>query len=145
MKENNWDNPKLRGSCCVLNAYGVGFKPELFLSETTFDLELIVLRGKLDFPKGFKNEAIKVAPSESKFFETVFLSLFLSKSEESATQVNEAALFFERYRDEVLRLSKFPNIEHLSLVFKVVKDEQENLPDEIKNLAFSCGVTIIQW
>lgn len=145
MKESNWDNLKLRGSCCVLNAYGMGFEPELFLSETTFDPELIVLKGKLDFLQGFKNKAAKADPEGAKLFETTFLSLILSKSEESATQVNEAILFFERYRDEVLRLSKFPNIKHLSLVFKVVRDEQESLPDEIENVAIGCGITIIQW
>lgn len=146
MSKNNWlNNPKLRGFCCVLNAYGMDFNPELFLSDTTFDPELIAFVGKLDFPQDFKKKSAKVEPEGAKLFDTTFLSLVLSKSEESATQVKEATLFFQRYQDEVLRLSKFPNIEHLSLVFRVMRDEQENLPIEFQELAVNSGITMIGW
>lgn len=143
MQNDSWlNNPNLYGATgCSLQADGTGFEPEAFLRQTTFDPNLILFHGKLGFPEEFKNKAVKVDPQGSQFFETTFLLLRISSSELHAIQFKEATLFFEQYRDEILRLSKFPQVENVVLRFMLEEGEPfENLSDEFIELAFSVGV-----
>jgi len=143
MKENNWsNNPNLYGYGCILNAYGIGFEPELFLDETTFDAKLIIFEGK----SGFRTfEWIgETRPRTKKIFEYAHLVLKLSKSTANAIQHQEATLFLKQYRDEVLRLSKFSNVEDVMLTFSVANDESfEKHSREFLDLAFDSGIRSI--
>jgi hypothetical protein len=145
MQDDSWlYNPNLYGAGCSLQAAGIGFEPQAFLQQTTFDSKLILFHGKLGFPEEFKNKVADVELEGSQLFETTFLLLRVSKSKIHATQVEEAVLFFEQYRDEILRLSKFPQVENVVLRFMLEEGESfENLSDEFMDLAFSVGVNVI--
>jgi len=137
-------NPNLyRRSGCVLQADGIGFKPEEFLRQTTFDPKLILFRGKLGFPEEFKLKVAEVESSDSQLFETTFLLLEVSRAVAKASQISEATSFFEQYRDEVKRLEGFSQVENVLLQFISAEDESspQNLPDEFIELAVSSGVT----
>lgn len=142
MEEGHWsNNSNLFSHGCFLSAYGIGFEPELFLSEPSFDPELIIFKGSMGL-KTFEWVG-KVRPRTKKIFEYTHLILKISKSESSAVRFEEATNFFNQYRDEVLRLSKFHNVEHIILQFKGIKDEQENLTEEFTKLAAGGGVSVI--
>ncbi len=145
MQDDSWlYNPNLYGPGCSLQADGIGFEPEVFLQRTTFDPNLILFHGKLGFPEEFKNKVAEVEPEGSQIFETTFLLLRVSTSESRAIQFKEAVLFLERYRDEILRLSKFSQVENLVLRFMSEDGESfENPSEEFMNLAFSVGVSAI--
>ncbi len=143
MKENNWtNNPNLYGPGCALSASGVGFEPELFLKETSFPPELILFTGVLDFPEELKNKINEVESSASSIFELTFLVIKVSEAGVSANQHKEAMLFFKQYCNEILRLSKFPNVEQLVLRCMTTDDDSfENHPEELINLGFDCGLS----
>lgn len=123
---------------------GIGFEPEAFLQQTTFDSKLILFHGKLGFPEEFKNKVAEVEPEGSQLFETTFLLLRVSQSKAHTTQLEEAAVFLEQYRDEIQRLSKFPQVENVVLRFMLGEGESvENPSDEFMDLAFSVGVNVI--
>jgi hypothetical protein len=145
MQNDSWlYNPNLYGAGCSLQADGLGFEPEAFLRQTIFDLNLILFQGALGFPEEFKNKVAGINPEDSQLFETTFLLLRVSKSKSHAIQLKEAVLFFEQFRDEILRLSKFPQVENLVLRFVAEENESsENLSDEFIKLAVSLGVTVI--
>ncbi|MBA2619926.1 MAG: hypothetical protein H0U87_01860 [Acidobacteria bacterium] len=145
MQDDSWlYNPNLYGPGCSLQADGVGFEPKVFLQQTTFDSNLILFQGELGFPEEFKNKVAKVEPVDSQLFETTFLLLRVSISKSHAIQLKEAGLFFEQYRDEILRLSKFPQVENVVLRFMSEEGESfENPSEEFMDLAFSVGVTVI--
>ena len=145
MQDDSWlYNPNLYGAGCFMQADGIGFEPEAFLQQITFDSNLILFHGKLGFPEEFKNKVAEVDSESSQLFETTFLLLRVSKSKTHATQIKEASLFLEKYRDEILRLSKFPQVENVFLRFMLEDGEaSENLSDEFVNLAFSVGVNAI--
>lgn len=142
MQDDGWlYNPNLYGAGCSLQADGMGFEPEAFLRQTAFDSNLILHQGKLGFPEEFKNKAAEVEPEVSQLFETTFLLLRISKSKEHAIQLKEAIVFFEQYKKEILRLSKFPQVENVVLRFIPKEGESfENPSDEFMELAFSAGV-----
>ncbi len=146
-ENNEWlYNPNLYGrSGCVLQADGIGFEPEEFLRQTTFNPKLILFHGKLGFPEEFKLKMAEVEPSGLEFFETTFLLLEVSRAETKTSQISEATSFFESYRDEVKRLQSFTQVENVTLRFINTEDEssQGNLPDEFVELAVSSGVTTI--
>ncbi len=53
-------------------------------------------------------------------------------------------MFLEQYRDEIQRLSKFPQVENVVLRFMLGEGESvENPSDEFMDLAFSVGVNVI--
>jgi hypothetical protein len=134
-------NPNLYGAGCSLQAAGIGFEPEVFLQQTTFDSNQILFQGKLGFPEEFKSKVARINPEDSQFFETTFLLLRVSISESHAIQLKEAVSFFEQYRDEILRLSKFPQVENVVLRFMLEEGVSfENLSEEFMNLAFSVGI-----
>ncbi|MDQ3181429.1 MAG: hypothetical protein M3Q33_13015 [Acidobacteriota bacterium] len=145
MQDDSWlYNPNLYGPGCSMQADGIGFAPEVFLRQTTFDSNLILFQGKLGFPEEFKNRVAQVEPKDSQLFETTFLLLKVSKSESHAIQLKEAIFFFEQYKDEILRLSKFPQVENVVLRFMLEEGESfEKLSDEFMDLAFSVGVSVI--
>ncbi len=141
MEEIHWsNNPNLFGHGCVLSAYGIGFEPTLFLSEMSFDPELILYKGKMGF-RTFEWVG-EVRPRTKEIFEYTHLILNVSKSGVSATQHTEAILFLKQYQSEILRLSKFPNVEHLGLHCRLTKGESfEDYPDKLIDLAKDCGLT----
>ncbi len=142
MQDDSWlYNPNLYGTGCSLQADGIGFEPQVFLQQTAFDSNSILFHGKLGFPEEFKNKAAGVEPEVLQLFVSTFLLLRVSASESRAIQLKEAVLFFEQYRDEILRLSGFSQVENVVLRFISVEGESfENLPEEFMNLAFSVGV-----
>ena len=141
MEEIHWsNNPNLFGHGCVLSAYGIGFEPALFLSETSLDPELILYKGKMGF-RTFEWVG-EVRPRTKEIFEYTHLILNVSKSGVSATQHTEAILFLKQYQNEILRLSKFPNVEHLGLHCRLTKGESfEDYPYKLIHLADDCGIT----
>ncbi len=141
MEEIHWsNNPNLFGHGCVLSAYGIGFEPTLFLSEMSFDPELILYKGKMGF-RTFEWVG-EVRPRTKEIFEYTHLILNVSKSGVNATQHTEAILFLKQYQNEILRLSKFPNVEHLGLHCRLTKGESfEDYPDKLIDLADDCGIT----
>lgn len=142
MQNDSWlYNSNLYGAGCSLQANGIGFEPEVFLQQTTFGSNQILFHGKLGFPEEFKSKATKVEPVDSQLFETTFLLLRISSSKSHSIQFKEAVLFFEQYQDEILRLSKFPQVENLVLRFMLEEGESfENPSEEFMKLAFSVGV-----
>ncbi len=148
-ENNEWlYNPNLyRRSGCVLQADGIGFEPEEFLQQTTFDPKLILFHGKLGFPEEFKLKIAEVEPLGFQLFETTILLLELSRAETKTSQILEVTSFFERYQDEVKRLQGFPQVENIALNFGTAESEssQANLPDEFIELATSCGVAAIMF
>lgn len=145
MQNDSWlYNPNLYGVGCSLQADGVGFEPKVFLQQTTFDPNLILFQGELGFPEEFKNKVAKIEPVDLQLFETTFLLLRVSKSKSHAVQLKEAVLFLEQNRDEILRLSKFPQVENVVLRFVTEGNESsENLSAEFIELVMSVGVTVI--
>ncbi len=143
MNENNWtNNPNLYGPVCALSASGAGFEPELFLRETSFPSELILFTGILDFPEELKNKINEIEPSSSNIFEDTFLIIKVSDAGKSANQHKEAMLFLKQYCNEILRLSKFPNVEQVVLRCMTSDDESfKNHPEELINLGFDCGLS----
>ncbi len=142
MQDDSWlYNPNLYGAGCSLQADGIGFDPEVFLQQTTFDPNLILFHGELGFPEEFKNKVAKVELVDSQLFETTFLLLRVSSSKSHAIQFKEAVLFFEQYQDEILRLSKLPQVENMVLRFMSEEESFENPSDEFMELAFSVGVS----
>jgi hypothetical protein len=141
MEEVHWsNNPNLFGHGCVLSAYGIGFEPTSFLSETSFDPELILYKGKMGF-RTFEWVG-DVRPRTKEIFEYTHLILNVSKSGVNPTQHTEAMLFLKQYEIEILRLSKFPNVEHLALHCGLTKGESfEDYPDKLIDLADDCGIT----
>lgn len=148
-ENNEWlYNPNLYDhSGCVVQADGIGFEPEEFLRQTTFNPKLILFHGKLGFPEEFKLKIAEVDPSDLQLFETTILLLEVSRAETKTSQISEATSFFDRYQDEVKRLQSFPQVENLALNFKTAQNEsfQVNLPNEFIELATSCGVTAIMF
>ena len=142
MKDDSWlYNPNLYGAGCSLQADGIGFDPKVFLQQTTFDPNLVLFHGELSFPEEFKSKVTKANPEGSQLFETTFLLLRVSSSESHTIRLKEAVLFFEQYQDEILRLSKFPQVENVVLRFAPEEGESfENPSDEFMELAFSVGV-----
>lgn len=149
MEEKNRSNDRnLYGPACALTAYGTGFKPEIFLSETIFPSELIIFKGKWGGTEKarneLKNKMAEVEPAAASFFEQTLLVVKVSKSSVSATQHKEAESFLEQYQDEILRLSKFPNVERVVLRCLVKEGESlEEYSREFMELAFSCGITAL--
>jgi hypothetical protein len=141
-------NPNLYGRTgCVLQADGIGFEPEAFLRDTTFDAKLILFHGKIGFPDEFKSKMAEVEPSGTALFETTFLLLEISKVEAQAVQLAEATLFFERYGAEIQRLRDFPQVENITLKFMTeeAKSSRQNLPEEFMEMAMSRGITAIMF
>jgi len=98
-------NPNLYGRAgCVLQADGIGFEPDAFLRDTTFDAKLILFHGKIGFPDEFKLKMAEVEPSGTALFETTFLLLEISKAETQINQIAEATSFFERYGVEIQKI-----------------------------------------
>ena len=143
MEENNWlNNPDLYGPGCALSACGIDFEPALFLEKSTFDPKLIVFKGYMGF-RTFKWVG-EVRPRTKVIFEYKHLILRVSKSEANAIQIEEATSFLKQYRNEILRLSGFPNVEHVLLTRAAAKGEpREEASDEFVDLAFSCGVSFL--
>ena len=143
MEENNWlNNPELYGSGCILSASGIDFEPALFLENSIFDPKLIIFKGSMGF-KTFEWVG-EVRPRTKVMFEYRHLILKASKSEANAIQIKETMLFLKRYRNEILRLSKFSNVRDISLTRAIAKgDPREEASDEFVDLAFSCGVSIL--
>ncbi len=140
MEENSWlNNPHLYSHGCALSADGIGFDPEFFLSETSFDPELIVFKGKMGF-KTFEWKG-EVRPRTKEIFEYSHLVLKVSKSEAHPIQVDEATLFLKQYQKEIKRLSEFSRVETVSLQFSVAQGElREKLSQDFMDLAFECGI-----
>lgn len=63
----------------------------------------------------------EVKPRTKQTLEYRHLILKLSNSETNETQIAEATLFLNQYRDEILRLSRFPNVEKVLLQSKAKK------------------------
>ncbi len=143
MEENNWlNNPHLYSHGCALSAYGIGFDPESFLSETSFDPELIIFKGQMSF-KTFEWKG-EVRPRTKEIFEYSHLIWKVSKSEANPIQVDEATLFLKQYQGEIKRLSEFPQVETVSLHFSVAEGElREKLSQDFMDLAFSSGVNCV--
>ena len=144
MEESNlMNNPKLYGPCCALSAHGIGFDAELFLSRTTFAADLILGYGKLGMPEQLKIQiAEKEGEEAARLFDATILVLRVSSSGISKIQHDEAIQFLTKYGDEVLRLSKFPNVEQLNLRSTLTQGESfEPHPEDLVQLAVKCGIT----
>lgn len=145
-KSNKINTPDIRTYGCALSAIGIGFEPESFLKETIFPPELVIFKGNLGFPKNFKDNRVSESESHSlkMLSEATFLTLKVSESGISATQHKEAILFLEKYRNEVLRLSKFLNVQQINLRCKLDKNEQfEEYPDELLKLGAACRLSCL--
>lgn len=140
MEENSWlYNPHLYSHGCALSADGIGFEPNSFLRETSFDPELIVFKGRMGL-KTFEWVG-EISPRTKEIFEYSHLFLKVSKSEAHPIQIDETALFLKQYQREIKRLSEFPHVETVSLQFSVAEGElRENLSRDFMDLAFSCGI-----
>jgi hypothetical protein len=138
------NNPNLYGHGCPLSAQGRGFEPELFLEETILPPETITGFGKLGLPEGLKKKvAEKDGIEAAALFEAKILALRASSSGVYAVQFEEAIEFLRRYRDEILRLSQFQNVERVNLRCVPANGESfvESSPDELMELALACGPT----
>jgi hypothetical protein len=140
------NNPNIYGYGCSISANGIGFEPELFLSQTIFPPDVITAYGKLGMPEGLKG---KVGEEDLLLYETLYKSTFLilkvSKSGINAIQHKEAILFLKQYRNEISRLSKFPRIEQINLRCVVADGElyEEEHPYELLILARDCGISLV--
>lgn len=136
------NNPNLFRHGCFLNAYGIGFEPELFLSETTFYLKRILFKGEMGM-RTFKWFG-ETRPREKVIYEYSNLILLVSNAKTNATRFKEATLFLKKYRSEIIRLSEFKGVETIILTFSPLGFEPiENFPDELSDLAIECGITLI--
>ena len=120
------NNPILRGPGCALAAHGLEFRPELFLLEATFAEDVELAYGKAVLPE-------------------TFLVFRISDSGVNAEQHEAAIRFLRRYRNEILRLSKFPHVAQVNLRCQVANGEsfEERYPDELLTLAVDCGLTVL--
>ena len=144
--DNLMENPKLYGHGCVLSAHGRGFEPKSFLSRTILPPDVILGFGKLGLPEELKKQVIKKEGAEgAMLFEARILALKLSESGVQAVQHEEAIAFLSRFRDEILRLSRFPNVEQVNLRFAAAAGEPvvERPPDKLLELGAECGLTAL--
>jgi hypothetical protein len=148
-EDDDWlYNPNLYGNTgCILQADGIGFEPEAFLRDTTFDAKLILFHGKIGFPDEFKLKVAGVEPAGTALFETTFLLIEVSKAETHAVQIAEASAFFDKYGAEVQRLQSFPQVENITLRFMTEEAEssRRSLPHEFMGMAMNRGVTAIMF
>ena len=140
--EESPNNPNLFRYGCLLDAYGIDFEPEIFLSETTFYSKRILYQGKLGF-RTFKWAGV-TRPREKVIYEYSNLILLVSNSKSNATRIEEATLFLKKYRSEITRLAKFKGVEKITLTFSPLGFELiEDVPDELNDLANECGIALI--
>lgn len=143
MADESWyNNPNLlERPGCVLQADGIGFEPEKFLAQTTFDLETILFHGKLGLPDALKRKVAETEPGGLILFETTFLLLKVSEAKAKLIQLEEARRFLGQNRNEIRRLRNFPQVENMYLKFSSNDEEpSESVVDEFMELAGDCGV-----
>ena len=140
-----FNNPKLFGPKCVINALGVEFDPEAFLSQTSFDPEVILWFGKMGMPEQVKIDvAEKVEAEAAKLIDARYLVLLVSDSVVHSTQHEQAIRFLRHHRKEIIRLAEFPNVEQVNLRCMPAEGEPiEQHPEELLNLAYECGLTFL--
>jgi hypothetical protein len=145
MSESNpLNNPNLVLPGCYLSAYGKGFNPELFFDGSDLWADLIVFSGKIFDSNQFENVPYS-EPGTATLFDSTFLALRISDAVTGSAQSADAILFVRKYSEEVRRLAAFDNVERVELRFKTAARNDEELPDEIRNLARSAGVRGIAW
>ena len=137
--------PKLFGHGCILSALGAGFEPRLFLERSIFPPEIVLGCGKMGMPGSLRSEtAEKVGEEAAAFFDAKYLALKVSDSGDNAIQYAAAIEFLKRYREEILRLSRFPNVEQVNLRCAAAGAAfARSLPAELVELAAACGLTTI--
>ncbi len=120
----------------------MNFEPQAFLQDSTFDPKLIFYHGKLGLPEELKRKVAETDLEALAVFETTYLLLTVSEAEQSATQLAEATAFLKQYRNEIKRLSEFPQVEMVSLKFQVAEGEPtlKTLPDDFWELATSLSI-----
>ena len=86
----------------------------------------------------------EVRPRKKVFFDINHLILLVSDSKSFETQIEQAKLFLKKYAGEITKLSKFPGVENILLTFASSNHiPGEDLPDDLVELAFNCGVSNI--
>ncbi len=146
MEDNNLiSNPNFCGHGCSLSAHGIDFEPELFLSQTTLAPDVILAYGKLGMPEELRSKVAEKDFEGTVLFDATVLIINISDSGVNKIQYTEAILFLKQYRDEVLRLSNFPNVEQVNLSCIAANGEicEESYPDELLELAGECGLTCL--
>jgi len=129
---------------CILQAYGVGFEPELFLTEVNLEPMRVILKDKLKLPKQLKNKIVE-ASGVLGIFDIPFLLVRVSNAKSMSSQIEEATLFLTQYYNELKRLGNFPNVESISMQFLVGGNkpliDTKNFPEFLK-LVFGIGIQV---
>lgn len=92
-------------SSCVLRATGDNFQPSGFLRESIFEPCNVFCKGE--------------RKSASSVWHTSGITVDVSSEDEFSAQVQDAIVFLETNRAELLRLKQFAGLEELSLDFGV--------------------------
>jgi len=122
---------------CYLTARGRTFDVDSFLKRTTLDADTIFYRGQpLKVPKGKLREVsgFSVTINHTKVFGDL------------EPQIPKALKFRRNHQEELRRLSRFPGVSDLWLVFPCCRPEGtygvERFPAELLDLAGSRGISI---
>ena len=132
---------------CTLQAHGVGFEPDVFLSETNFTRKEILAKGVIGLPDEVREKINKGKlpyPGAFDIFDMPFLLISVSKASELSLQIEEATLFLRRCLDDVKKLQGYAHIENILLQFVVGKyeslSESQNLSSEFYDLYSKSGI-----
>lgn len=140
-QEYNQTTFNLYPSNCFLIAQGTDFEPESFLSESVFYTKRIIYKGSSG-SKRFEWVG-EVRPRKKVFFDNKHLILLVSDSKSFKTQIEQARLFLKKYADETIRLSKFPGVEQVILIFAPwSRIPSDSLPDDLIELASNSGISL---
>lgn len=120
---------------CSLQACGVRFEAEQFLSESSsFHGEVHRLRTD------------SVAESDKDLTNTVVMLIPVSGAERLSDQFTDAIVFLKSNDVEIERLQTYPNVELISLNFGITREEDLSyaslFPEDLKMLAFKTRVAL---
>jgi hypothetical protein len=122
---------------CYFTASGRGFDVDLFHKTTTLDADVVFYRGQpLRAPKGKLRDrsGFSVTINQTRVFGDL------------SPQIPKALKFLRKHQDELLRLSRFPGVTDLWLVFPCCRPENtygvERFPAELLELAGSRRIGI---
>jgi hypothetical protein len=121
---------------CYLNASGRKFDVDSFLQRTTLDANAVFYRGQT-------LKVLKEKQQVSGFSVTICHTRVFG---DLSPQIPKALKFLRKHQKELLRLSRFPGVSDLRLVFPCCQPEGtygvERFPAELVGLAGSCRIGI---
>ncbi len=140
----NFENLRDR-KYCILQAYGRHFDVESFWEQTVFEPQSLIFKGKIGELANPQPTADEITAFLLDYMETKWLILLVSLDEQKTARLANAINFLRRYRNEIKRLSNYPQVEYTNLHFESAgnKSESELSSAELRVLVQECGIKTI--